>query len=39
VREEIHSSFVSTNFARSSFVTTRDGAYMPQPVMTAFFAT
>ena len=35
VRETIHSSDVSTSLARSSFVITRDGAYIPHPVITA----
>src|SRR5688500_7449206 len=36
VRLTIHSSEVSTSFERSSFVSTRDGAYIPQPVIRAF---
>src|SRR5687768_2542540 len=36
VRLTIHSSEVSTSRVRSSFVMTRDGAYIPQPVITAF---
>src|SRR6185436_10633457 len=35
VRLTIHSSDVSTSFSRSWFVITRDGAYMPQPVISA----
>src|SRR5438093_7250346 len=33
VRSTIHSSDVSTSFARSWFVSTRSGTYMPVPVM------
>src|SRR6187401_1314939 len=36
VRLTIHSSVVFTIFARSSFVMTRSGAYIPHPVITAF---
>src|SRR4029077_7991064 len=38
VRDTIHSSEVSTSLARSSLVITRDGAYIPHPVITAFGA-
>ncbi len=33
VRSMIHSSDVSTYFARSSFVITRSGTYVPRPVI------
>src|SRR5688572_33242371 len=36
VRLTIHSSLVSTMVASSSFVITRDGAYIPHPVIRAF---
>src|ERR1044072_2774515 len=35
VRSTIHSSEVSTSFARSAFVSTRSGTYMPVPVIVA----
>ena len=35
VRSRIHWSEVSTTCDRSSFVTTRSGAYMPQPTISA----
>ncbi len=33
VRSRIHSSFVSTSFERSSFVSTRSGTCTPSPVI------